>query len=184
MGRHTVFMNWKTQHSKRINFSWKLISRLNVIPIVICTCMHAWSFICVPTLCQPHELQPTRILCPWDSPGKNTGVGYHAYSRGSSWPKARTWISCVSCIAGRFFSTEPLGNPRFSGIDKLILKLYGKPEVLGQLKQSFKKVGDEHWGTRVPFPSGFISVYAQQWDCWIIRQFYFQFFKESPHCSP
>jgi len=33
-------------------------------------------------------------------------------------------------------------------------------------------------------PSGFLSVYAQQWDCWIIRQFYFQFFKESPHCSP
>ena len=29
-----------------------------------------------------------------------------------------------------------------------------------------------------------VSVYAQQWDCWIIRQFYFQFFKESPHCSP
>ena len=22
-----------------------------------------------------------------------------------------------------------------------------------------------------------------QWDCWIIWQFYFQFFKESPHCS-
>ena len=24
---------------------------------------------------QPHGLQPTRLLCPWDSPGKNTGVG-------------------------------------------------------------------------------------------------------------
>ena len=23
------------------------------------------------------------------------------------------------------------------------------------------------------------SVYAQQWDCWIIMQFYFHFFKES-----
>ena len=32
--------------------------------------------------------------------------------------------------------------------------------------------------------NGFLSVYAQQWDCWIIRQVYFQFFKESPHCSP
>ena len=27
-------------------------------------------------------------------------------------------------------------------------------------------------------------VYAQQWDCWVIWQFYFQFFKESAHCSP
>ena len=32
--------------------------------------------------------------------------------------------------------------------------------------------------------SGFLSVYAQQWDCWVTKQFYFQFFKESPHCSP
>ena len=26
---------------------------------------------------QPHRWQPTRLLCPWDSPGKNTGVGCH-----------------------------------------------------------------------------------------------------------
>ena len=25
----------------------------------------------------PHRWQPTRLLCPWDSPGKNTGVGCH-----------------------------------------------------------------------------------------------------------
>ena len=42
----------------------------------------------------------------------------------------------------------------------------------------------EHWGSRVFFNSGFLSVYAQQWDCRVIRQFYFQFFKESLHCSP
>ena len=23
---------------------------------------------------RPHALQPARLLCPWDSPGKNTGV--------------------------------------------------------------------------------------------------------------
>ena len=26
---------------------------------------------------RPHGLQPTRLLCPWDSPGKSTGVGCH-----------------------------------------------------------------------------------------------------------
>ena len=26
---------------------------------------------------QPHGLQPTRLLCPWNSPGKNTGVSGH-----------------------------------------------------------------------------------------------------------
>ena len=25
----------------------------------------------------PHGLQPTRLLCPWDFPGKSTGVGRH-----------------------------------------------------------------------------------------------------------
>ena len=26
---------------------------------------------------RPHRRQPTRLLCPWNSPGKNTGVGCH-----------------------------------------------------------------------------------------------------------
>ena len=29
-----------------------------------------------PTV-RPHRRQPTGLLCPWDSPGKNTGVGCH-----------------------------------------------------------------------------------------------------------
>ena len=28
-------------------------------------------------LCDPHRRQPTRLPRPWDSPGKNTGVGCH-----------------------------------------------------------------------------------------------------------
>ena len=31
---------------------------------------------------QPHGRQPTRLLCPWDSPGKNTGVGCHFLLQG------------------------------------------------------------------------------------------------------
>ena len=31
---------------------------------------------------QPHELWPARLLCPWDSPGKNTGVGCHFLLQG------------------------------------------------------------------------------------------------------
>ena len=31
---------------------------------------------------QPHGLQPTRLLCPWDSPGRNTGVGCHFLLQG------------------------------------------------------------------------------------------------------
>ena len=39
----------------------------------------------------PHELSHTRLLCLWNSPGKNTGVGnWHFLLQGTSWP--RDWI--------------------------------------------------------------------------------------------
>ena len=31
---------------------------------------------------QPHGQWPARLLCPWNSPGKNTGVGCHALLQG------------------------------------------------------------------------------------------------------
>ena len=42
---------------------------------IICSCLvsksHVWLF------CDPHGLQPARLLCPWNFPGKSTGVGCH-----------------------------------------------------------------------------------------------------------
>ena len=48
-----------------------------------------------PTLCSPMDCSPPRLLCPWDSPSKNTGAGSHSPLQGSSWP--RDWIQ-VSCM--------------------------------------------------------------------------------------
>ena len=31
---------------------------------------------------QPHGLQSTRLLCPWDFPGENTGMGCHFLLQG------------------------------------------------------------------------------------------------------
>ena len=31
---------------------------------------------------QPHRGQPSRLHCPWDSPGKNTGLGCHFLAGG------------------------------------------------------------------------------------------------------
>ena len=36
-----------------------------------------WITSVVSDSVRPHRRQPTRFLCPWDSPGKNTGVGCH-----------------------------------------------------------------------------------------------------------
>ena len=45
---------------------------------------HACALSClvVSNSLQPHGLQPARLLCPGDSPGKNTGVGCHALLQG------------------------------------------------------------------------------------------------------
>ena len=53
-----------------------------------------------PTL-RPRGLQPSSSLCPWDFPGKETGVGCIPFSRGSSQPKDQT---CAFCTAPRFFT--------------------------------------------------------------------------------
>ena len=42
-----------------------------------------------------------RLLCLQKSPGENTEMGSHFFSRGSSRPRDQTW---VSCIAGGFFT--------------------------------------------------------------------------------
>ena len=39
-------------------------------------CMLSYSV--VSDSLQPPRLQPSRLLCPWGFPGKNTGVGCHA----------------------------------------------------------------------------------------------------------
>ena len=47
----------------------------------MCVCVHAQLLQSYLTL-SPCGLQPCRLLCPWDSPGKNPGVGCHALLQG------------------------------------------------------------------------------------------------------
>ena len=42
---------------------------------ISCCCCEVASV--VSDSVRPHKRQPTWLLCPWDSPGKNTGVGCH-----------------------------------------------------------------------------------------------------------
>ena len=58
--------------------------------------MHAKSLQLCLTL-RPHGLQPVRLLCPQDSPDKNTGVGCHAFLQGSSQCRGQTHIAYGSC---------------------------------------------------------------------------------------
>ena len=66
-------------------------------------CVRVKSFQLCLTLCDLMDcMQPARLLCSWNSPGKNTGVGSHSsillgifptqgiFSRGSSQPRDET----------------------------------------------------------------------------------------------
>ena len=45
-------------------------------------CLHALSRSVMYDSLGPYGLWPARLLCPWDFPGKNTGVGCHALLQG------------------------------------------------------------------------------------------------------
>ena len=54
------------------------------IKALLTTAIGNYSVICsiVSDSLPPHGLKPTRLLCPQDSPGKNTGVGFHSLLQG------------------------------------------------------------------------------------------------------
>ena len=62
---------------------------------------------------QPHGLQHSRLLCPRDSPGKNTGLPFPPPGDLPD-PGIKLTSLLSPALAGRFFTTEPPGKPQFS----------------------------------------------------------------------
>ena len=59
-----------------------------------------------------HGLQPTRLLCPCNFPGKNTGVGCHfLLQRVIPTQGSNPYLLQFSYTTGRFFITEPPAKP-------------------------------------------------------------------------
>ena len=56
---------------------------------------------------QPHGLSPARLLCPWDSPGKNTEMGCHFLLQGV-FPTQGSNLDLPH--AGSFFTVALLEN--------------------------------------------------------------------------
>ena len=73
-----------------------------------------WSELCVlshsvgSSSLQPCGLQPARLLCSWNSPGKNIGVGCQFLLQGIVPFPGMELVSLVSPeLVGWFFTTEP-----------------------------------------------------------------------------
>ena len=61
---------------------------------------------------QPYELQPSSLFSPWDSPGKNTRVGYHALLQGIFPTQGlNPWSPVAPVLAHRFFTTKQTEKP-------------------------------------------------------------------------
>ena len=68
----------------RVNFyhhcaTWESLSKIvqpfySIIAGILLLLLSRFSRV---RLCETHRRQPARLPCPWDSPGKNTGVGCH-----------------------------------------------------------------------------------------------------------
>ena len=64
--QNTLPIVWLSIHTKNVH---------------VCTCVGSAASTVSASL-QTHGLQPARFLCPWASPGENTGVGCHALLQG------------------------------------------------------------------------------------------------------
>ena len=96
----SVFVAWKiprmelpggpmgSTESQRVGHDWATST----------SCMRVKSLQLSLTLCDPVDLDPTRHLCPWDSPSKNTGVGCHALLQRIFPTQGWNQVSYVSCI--------------------------------------------------------------------------------------
>ena len=54
---------------------------------------------------QPNRLQPTRLPCPWDFPGKNTGAGCHFLLQRIFLTQGSNLRLLFPALAGGFFTT-------------------------------------------------------------------------------
>ena len=79
----------------------------------------------------PCGLQPTRLLCPWNSPGKNTGVGSQSLLQGII-PTQGSNLGLPYCGPIFFLSSKPPGNCHLSYTHSSINKtLYLKFMIIG-----------------------------------------------------
>ena len=62
-----------------------------------------------------YGLEPARLLCPWDSPGKNTGVSCHALLQGIFPTQgSNPHLLCLLCWQAGSFPLVPPGKPHCS----------------------------------------------------------------------
>ena len=87
------------------------------------------------------------ILCPWDSPGKNTGVGCHFLLQGIFLTQGSNLCLLSPALAGRFFITALPGKPQVC-IKQLTNRIHGENRGESQGKLGVKSSSGGGWGRK------------------------------------
>ena len=115
----------RAKHSE-FDSTKRMCTPVNVIVLLIMnTCVPShfslvWLFVnpCLTVY------EPARLLCPWDSPGKNTGMGCYALLQGIF--PTQEWNPCLLCLlhwkagslppkpSGRLIMNGPIQNRAFT----------------------------------------------------------------------
>ena len=129
-------------------------------------------FYTIMVYCGRRQWQPTPVLLPGKSHGWRSLVGCSPWDPQESNTTERLHfhfsLSCIGEGNGNPLQYSCLENPRDRGT--WWAAIYGVTQSRTRLKRLSS--------------SSSSRIYAQQWDCWIVLQFYFQFLKESLYCSP
>ena len=90
----------------QVDSSCMLVRNRNSVRLPYTVCVHVLSCFSHVPLCVTPWTVAHEALCPWNSPGKNTGVGFHAVFQGI-FPTQRWNPHLISpALAGRFFITS------------------------------------------------------------------------------
>ena len=106
-------------------FKRKQKEKPRVIHVLLdCACMNAKSLQSCLTLCDPMDCSPSGSSVHGILQARILEWVAISYSRGSSWPRDWTQVSCGSCTAGGFFTTEPLGSMCMSPPHQIHLTIF------------------------------------------------------------
>ena len=105
-----------------------------------------WPMGCSPPGSSVHRISQAEIL-EWVA---------MLFSRGSSWPRDRTCISSVSCIAGEFFTAEPPEKPQKTLITSYYSKSYSDSLYL------WPHAEWTWWARKIKYLRNLANIYVSQ----------------------
>ena len=111
----------------------------------------------------PHRQQPTRLPHPWDSLGKNTGVGCHFLLQ-------RMKVKSESEVAQ---SCLTLSDPMDCSLPGSSIQGIFQARVLEWVPVPSPDSAAVSMNTGVFFHYHFLKIYAQYWHCWLIIPSFF-----------